>query len=229
MATPSGATAHEWSQLVDLAITRREVHMEQLQLFVSGALRHPALVNKDGAFLRGSPSPVCGTHSHSLHPRLLSTARAALLSHVSRIRRDGVLVIECIGQWRRALVATDPEGMSLVAAGEGSTSAAAAAAFRAFVWRGQDYLAKMLHDADFLAELGAAPRMLELGAEALRFNPLFAPTTLSNAVRMPPLPSVASYLIDRCVRAGQRARQAPPARSRSRSPHPLDLFLKHLM
>ncbi len=34
---------------------RREVHMEQLQLFVSGALRHPALVNKDGACLPGSP------------------------------------------------------------------------------------------------------------------------------------------------------------------------------
>ena len=55
--TPAVASAHEWAQLVDLAITRREVHMEQLQLFVSGALRHPALVNKDGAFLRGSPSP----------------------------------------------------------------------------------------------------------------------------------------------------------------------------
>ena len=46
------ASAHEWAQLVDLAITRREVHIEQLQLFVSGALRHPALVNKDGACRR---------------------------------------------------------------------------------------------------------------------------------------------------------------------------------
>ncbi len=149
--------------------------------------------------------PACHTTATQLR------APAALLSHISRIRRDGVLVIECIGQWRRTLVASDPEGMSLVAAGEGSTSAAAAAAFRPFLWRGQDYLAKMLHDADFLAELGVAPRMLELGAEALRYNPLFAPTTLSNAVRMPPLPSVASHLIDRCASAPHAPSAAPSA------------------
>lgn len=132
---------------------------------------------------------------------------AALLSHVSRIRRDGVLVVECVVQWRRCLVASDPDGMSLVAAAEGSTSSAAAAAFAPFLWRGADYLARMLHDVDFLAELGAAPRVLELGAEALHFNPLFAPTTLSNAVRMPPLPSVAEHLIDRCAQ-GRRAAAA---------------------
>ena len=39
-----------WAQLVDVTITSREVHLEQLQLFVTGALRHPALVSKDGAF-----------------------------------------------------------------------------------------------------------------------------------------------------------------------------------
>lgn len=44
-------TASDWAQLIDLAITRREVHLEQLQLYVAGALRHPALVSKDGACL----------------------------------------------------------------------------------------------------------------------------------------------------------------------------------
>jgi hypothetical protein len=132
------------------------------------------------------------------HMRSSQTELAGLLAHISRVRRDGILIVEGVVQWRKALVASDPDGMSLVAAAEGSTSSAAAAAFAPFFWRGADYLSKMLHDTDFLAELGVAPRMLELSAETLRFNPLFAPNTLSNAVRMPPLPSVAEHLIDRC-------------------------------
>jgi len=217
--------AQDWAQLIDLAITRREVHIEQLQLFVSGALRHPALVNKDGSSTcLASPSPPTTkrgtahtpssyTHLHAIycmrthlfffllaarHMRSSQTELAGLLAHISRVRRDGILIVEGVVQWRKALVASDPDGMSLVAAAEGSTSSAAAAAFAPFFWRGADYLSKMLHDTDFLAELGVAPRMLELSAETLRFNPLFAPNTLSNAVRMPPLPSVAEHLIDRC-------------------------------
>ena len=124
---------------------------------------------------------------------------AALLSHISRIRREGVLIIECVLQWRRALTSADPVGLSVVAAAEGATSAAAAAAFRPFAWRGVDYLNKMLHDVDFLAELAAAPRMLELPVDALAFNPLFAPTTLANAMRTPALPAVAEHLMTPCV------------------------------
>jgi len=157
----------EWAHLIDLAIARREIHLEQLQLFVSGAIRHPNLVNKE-----------------------------SLLSHIARLRRDGVLLIECIVQWRKKLVESDREGMSLIAAAEGSTSSAAAAAFAPFIWRGQDYLFKMLHDLDFLGELGTAHKILDLPQESLQYNPLFAPTTLSNALRMPPLPNVASHLID---------------------------------
>ena len=163
----SGSSAASWAQLIELSITRREVHLEQLQLFVSGAIRHPALVNKD-----------------------------ALLTHVARLRKDGVLIVESVVQWRKSLVESDREGMSLVAAAEGSTSSAAAAAFSPYLWRGQDYLSKMMHDLDFLAELSAAPRMLELPKEGLQYNPLFAPTTLSNALRMPPIPTVASHLLD---------------------------------
>ena len=58
-----------WSQLVDVTITSREVHLEQLQLFVTGALRHPALVSKDCAFC------MLGTGTPALRaPRLLLAA-----------------------------------------------------------------------------------------------------------------------------------------------------------
>ena len=44
-----------WAQLCDVTITSREVHLEQLQLFVTGALRHPALVSKDCACMLSPP------------------------------------------------------------------------------------------------------------------------------------------------------------------------------
>ena len=231
-----------WAQLIDATITSREVHLEQLQLFVTGALRHPALVQKDCAFRSPRPPPLppscciappcawCALPllspapplSHAPTPPLATRSSsppggpcAALLSHISRIRREGVLIIECVLQWRRALAAADPVGMTLVAAAEGATSAAAAAAFRPYAWRGEDYLAKMLHDVDFLAELGAAPRMLELPLETLHFNPLFAPTTLANAMRTPTLPAVAEHLMNTCVafeaNAAAAAAAATPA------------------
>jgi hypothetical protein len=73
-----------------------------------------------------------------------------------RLRKEGVVIIEGVLNWRRALVAADPEGMSLVASASGSSSAAAAAAFAPFLWRGRDYLEKMQHDLDFVSELAAA-------------------------------------------------------------------------
>jgi hypothetical protein len=47
----SDATA-AWAQLVDAAITAREVSLEQLQLFTTGAQRHPQLVDKECACAR---------------------------------------------------------------------------------------------------------------------------------------------------------------------------------
>ena len=140
---------------------------------------------------------------------------AALLSHIARIRREGVLILEGVVHWRRALAAADPVGLSLGAAAEGATSAAASAAFRSYAWNGTDYLQKMLHDTDFLGELAVAPRMLELPLEALQFNPLFAPTTLANAMRPPPLPAVAEHLMNTCVLQIARARDPflPPSRA----------------
>ncbi len=81
---------------------------------------------------------------------------------MSRLRREGIILIESVLSWRRALVASDPLGMSLVAAAEGASSAAAAAVFSPYVWRGRDYLAKMLHDTDFVAELPNAVRSARL-------------------------------------------------------------------
>ena len=139
-------------------------------------------------------------------------------------------------QWRRALAAADPVGLSLVAAAEGATSAAAAAAFRPYAWNGVDYMQKMLHDTDFLGELAVAPRMLELPLEALQFNPLFAPTTLANAMRPPTLPAVAEHLMNTCVWEKERGGVAAPCARRTLCAHPhpahttpLFFFLQHLL
>jgi hypothetical protein len=220
-----------WAQLVDVTITSREVHLEQLQLFVTGAVRHPALVSKDCALgasrsaLWRVTSAFCPSSRPPPPPSPLSPSPplcAALLSHVARIRREGVLILEGVVQWRRALASADPVGLSLVAAAEGATSAAAAAAFRPYAWNGVDYLQKMLHDTDFLGELAAAPRMLELPLEALQFNPLLAPTTLANAMRPPTLPAVAEHLMNTCVRGacGCRCACVAPSHSPPRAPFP---------
>ncbi len=46
------ASASDWARLLEAVIMQREVHLEQLQLFTTGAIRHPALVDKEGALLR---------------------------------------------------------------------------------------------------------------------------------------------------------------------------------
>lgn len=85
--------------------------------------------------------------------------RAALLSHVTRLRREGIVIVESIAAWRKSLVPSDPEGMLLIASAAGTSSSAAMAAFAPYMWRGADYLAKMLHDADFVGELPGAVRV----------------------------------------------------------------------
>ena len=42
-------TSAKLTTFIETAINQREVFLEQLQLFVTGAMRHPQLVNKDGA------------------------------------------------------------------------------------------------------------------------------------------------------------------------------------
>ena len=42
------------ASFIEAAINEREIFLEQLQLFVTGAMRHPQLIDKEGQFEKSS-------------------------------------------------------------------------------------------------------------------------------------------------------------------------------
>ena len=77
--------------------------------------------------------------------------------HISRLRRQGIIILEAAVALRRALGAAG--GPAGGAARDGLGTVAMGAAFAPIMWRGVDYLVKMLHDTDFITELPGAVRL----------------------------------------------------------------------
>lgn len=82
MAADRAAFRH----LLDAAINQREVFIEQLQLFTTGAQRHPTLVDKGGAsvLLRAARASV--DEAVALTVPLFAPARAHLSDSAHRAR-----------------------------------------------------------------------------------------------------------------------------------------------
>ena len=108
----------------------------------------------------------------------------------------GIVVVEGVLALRKLLVAASASDVAALSASMGVASASATAAFAPYLWRGHDYLAKMVHDCDFVVEIPNATALLDLPATHLALNPLFAQTPLTLAPRAPAMPPIAEFLIN---------------------------------
>ena len=122
--------------------------------------------------------------------------RDSLLDLVADIRREGVVIVESVKKWREAVIAADPFAAKRFD-DEGTGSAAKISEFneRPFMFRGKDYLVKMLHDTDFIADVPDICNLLRLPSESCFLNPLFAPTNLLTILKYPAVPLVCEFLI----------------------------------
>ena len=102
----------------------------------------------------------------------------------------GVVIVEGVVALRRLLVAASADDVAALSASMGVASASATAAFAPYEWRGHDYLAKMVHDCDFVVEIPNAVRRAQRSArDSQHLSALFAP-----ALPRTPLTTVRSPL-----------------------------------
>ena len=92
------------------------------------------------------------------NPFLARAPTTALIAHISRLRKTGILVVEGVLAFRRLLADAAPADVDALSASLPAPSRASAAAFAPYEWRGRDYLAKMVHDCDFVIEIPSAVR-----------------------------------------------------------------------
>jgi hypothetical protein len=157
----------DWLQLLDAACTHRDELLAQLFMLCSSVKRGTQSLDRD-----------------------------SLLDLVADIRREGVVIVESVKKWREAVIAADPFAAKRFD-DEGTGSVAKLANFneRPFMFRGKDYLVRMLHDTDFIADVPDVCNLLRLPSESCFLNPLFAPTNLLTTLKYPSVPLVCEFLI----------------------------------
>lgn len=157
----------DWLQLLDAACTHRDELLAQLFMLCSSVKRGTQALDRD-----------------------------SLLDLVADIRREGVVIVEGVKKWRESVIAADPFAAKRFE-DEGTGSVAKISNFneRPFMFRGKDYLVKMLHDTDFIADVPDICNLLRLPTESCFLNPLFAPTNLLTTLKYPSVPLVCEFLI----------------------------------